>query len=314
MSARTPFSFTHLQKQGIVILLIIISGIFLLQYTYFTWLVPTRDVSSIPDMIEQPEPIQLVEINTAAPDEWKRLPGIGPVLSQRIVKYRQAIQGFSGIEDLYKVYGLSDSVLIRIKPYLYVDSTRLRVANLNDEPTFPHKTWSDFEPQAVSPIGINTADTSEWKTLPGIGQVLSTRIVKFRAIMKGFSRIEELKKVYGLPEETYQQIQPYLRLDTFDLEMDATFFHNRDSSSQQPYFAYDSTQSPASKNHYPTQTHARSDSRAVDPSLRININVSDSASLTKLPGIDPGMAGRIIKYRSIMDILPKRSICMLYME
>jgi competence ComEA-like helix-hairpin-helix protein len=257
MSARTPFSFTHLQKRGIVILLSIISGIFQLQYMYFTWLKPSPNVFHIPDMQDHPVSMQLVEINTATPEEWKKLPGIGSVLSQRIVKYRQAIQGFSEIEDLHSVYGLSDSVWVHIKPYLYLDSTKLNVAKPSSENTFYPKSWSDFEPQTVSPIGINTADTSEWKTLPGIGQVLSKRIVKFRAIKKGFSQIEELKKVYGLPEDTYQQILPYLKLDTFALKMDSTFFEGQDTSSQKPYFTHDTAQSSNSKNHYPAQSYSR---------------------------------------------------------
>ena len=44
------------------------------------------------------------------------MPGIGSVLSRRIVKFRDALGGFVSIDQLYKVYGLDSSVIKNIEP------------------------------------------------------------------------------------------------------------------------------------------------------------------------------------------------------
>ncbi len=63
-------------------------------------------------------------------------------------------------------------------------------------------------------IELNSADTTELKKLRGIGSKLSQRIVKYRNKIGGYHSVEELKAIYGLQEETYQQIAPHLWIDT----------------------------------------------------------------------------------------------------
>lgn len=47
-----------------------------------------------------------VNINTANQNELEKLPGIGPVLAQRILDYRQQKGPFRSIEDLQNVSGI----------------------------------------------------------------------------------------------------------------------------------------------------------------------------------------------------------------
>lgn len=63
-------------------------------------------------------------------------------------------------------------------------------------------------------IELNSADTTELKKLRGIGSKLSQRIVKYRTKLGGFSSKEQLRSVYGLSEETYQQIETHIWVDT----------------------------------------------------------------------------------------------------
>ena len=55
-------------------------------------------------------PIAKKDINRATTLELQKIRGIGPVLSERIVIYRDRIQAFSSMEQLAEVYGLSDNV------------------------------------------------------------------------------------------------------------------------------------------------------------------------------------------------------------
>lgn len=61
-----------------------------------------------------------LEINTATAADLEALPGIGPVLAQRIIDYRQKHGQFKKIDDLIKVSGIGPKNLEKIKPYLII--------------------------------------------------------------------------------------------------------------------------------------------------------------------------------------------------
>jgi len=56
------------------------------------------------------------------------------------------------------------------------------------------------------PLDINKCDSADLEKLPGIGPVLSARIIRYRNLLGGYSSTGQLKEVYGLPPETYQLI------------------------------------------------------------------------------------------------------------
>ena len=58
-----------------------------------------------------------VNINTASKRELDALPGIGEVLAQRIIEYRNANGPFGSVNDLTKVKGIGEKTLEKIKPY-----------------------------------------------------------------------------------------------------------------------------------------------------------------------------------------------------
>ena len=51
------------------------------------------------------------------------LPGLGPVLSQHIVRFREVFGGFHDIDNLYEVYGLDSNVVDGVKSFVTVDAT-----------------------------------------------------------------------------------------------------------------------------------------------------------------------------------------------
>jgi len=66
-------------------------------------------------------PGQKININTASATELETLPGIGPVLAQRIVEYRQTNGPFSRPEDIKKVKGIGDGIFADIKDWIIVE-------------------------------------------------------------------------------------------------------------------------------------------------------------------------------------------------
>jgi len=57
----------------------------------------------------------LVNINTASESQLAKLPGIGPSIAERIVRYRQKTGLFKTPEDLKQVKGIGDKTYIKIK-------------------------------------------------------------------------------------------------------------------------------------------------------------------------------------------------------
>ena len=66
------------------------------------------------------------------------------------------------------------------------------------------------EEQAPQKIDINRAEPWLLEALPGIGEVLAQRIVDYRSENGPFKRIEDLLKVGGIGEATFEKIRDYI--------------------------------------------------------------------------------------------------------
>jgi competence protein ComEA len=66
------------------------------------------------------------------------------------------------------------------------------------------------EEQSLQKIDINRAETWLLEALPGIGEVLAQRIVDYRNDNGPFRRIEDLLKVSGIGEATFEQIKDFI--------------------------------------------------------------------------------------------------------
>lgn len=73
----------------------------------------------------------LIDINQMDSAALEQLPGIGPKLSQRIIRYREKLGGFYSIEQLQEVWGLPDSTYQKIKTRLFADSSVIEAADVH---------------------------------------------------------------------------------------------------------------------------------------------------------------------------------------
>lgn len=68
-------------------------------------------------------------------------------------------------------------------------------------------------------ITLNVTDTAQWKKVPNIGSSYAARIIKYREKLGGFTSISQLKEVYGIDEELFDKISPYIKEESNCLEI-----------------------------------------------------------------------------------------------
>ena len=62
----------------------------------------------------------LVDLNAATASELEELPGIGPVLAERIVQWREDNGRFTDVEVLGEVSGIGDALMAQLRPLVRV--------------------------------------------------------------------------------------------------------------------------------------------------------------------------------------------------
>ncbi len=77
--------------------------------------------SASPPAASQPAP---VDLNTASAEALTAIPGIGAVMAERIVAWREQNGPFERVEDLLKVKGIGDKSLDKLRPYVKVGKSR----------------------------------------------------------------------------------------------------------------------------------------------------------------------------------------------
>lgn len=63
-----------------------------------------------------------LDLNRASVDELESLPGIGTVLAQRVIAFRESVGGFQKIEDLREVKGIGAKKYDRLKALVTVST------------------------------------------------------------------------------------------------------------------------------------------------------------------------------------------------
>jgi len=190
------FGFTRRERRAsflLLILIFIVAG--------FRYIIPQRNIiieeipvkimktsvtgSDFSKSINNPQR-ELVELNTSDSASLEVLPGIGPVLSVRIIKFRKLLGGFASVDQLREVYGLSEEVFNIISSRVYVDTS------------------------AVKKININKAGYKDIRRLPYFDNYEVNVILKYRKLKGSISCIGEMVDNKLITPEKAKKVRPYL--------------------------------------------------------------------------------------------------------
>jgi competence protein ComEA len=64
-----------------------------------------------------------MDLNLATAAELESLPGVGPVMAERIIEARKAAPGgtFGSLEELRAIRGIKAKTFLRLRPYLKIE-------------------------------------------------------------------------------------------------------------------------------------------------------------------------------------------------
>jgi competence protein ComEA len=210
------FGFTRRERRSSFLLLLIIIFIIAVRYTVPVSNIEIEDITgellieSSTLIYEAEEYIPERKLFSFDPNlssyDTLLLLGLTEREARTLISYRNKGGQFRKAGDLNRIYGIDESKAAKLIPYVVVTPVR--------EKTVP----ADSILQSRYRIEINSCDSASLVRLPGIGPVLSVRIIKYRNLLGGFANIEQIKEVYGLPEETYELIKSSLFVDTLTIK------------------------------------------------------------------------------------------------
>ncbi len=134
---------------------------------------------------------QKQDLNAATAKQLQKVNGIGVVISERIIKFRNRFEGgFIADVQLQDVYGLTPEVIKKATNQFTVKT-----------------------PRVVEKIKLNTATVDQLVTVQYIDYDLAHHIIEQRQLREGYTSLNELTKVKDFPINKIEIIKLYLSLD-----------------------------------------------------------------------------------------------------
>lgn len=127
------------------------------------------------------------DINTATQEELMKIYGIGEGFSNRILKYKEKLQGFTYIDQVAEVYGLEKEVYERV-------AARFEV-----------KT-----PPVIVKKDLNAISRYDLSKIPYIKYGESNKIIGLRSEVGMFKHLDDLLQIEGFDEARIKRLALYL--------------------------------------------------------------------------------------------------------
>jgi hypothetical protein len=129
------------------------------------------------------------DLNTATAEDLLPIRGIGEKLSERILKYRERLGGFSAKKQLSEIYGLSEEVITEV--------------------------WKYFDlltPAQITKVDLNLASKKELSKVPYLNYKEVEALLIFRSEQGNLSSLKDLQAI-GFSQEKIEQLSWYLKAE-----------------------------------------------------------------------------------------------------
>lgn len=211
-----------------------------------------------------------IDINTASSEELQELYRVGPKTAEKIILYRDENGPFKKIEDIMNVSGIGEKTFERMKDLITVGGGSAKASTAKKTTSTAKKTTSATTSSGSKKININTASATELTQLKGVGPATAASIVEYRKANGNFKSTSDLVNVKGVGPKTVEGIKDQITI---------------------------SGGSSAKKATTATKSAKPAASAVSSGKSKVNINTASASELTKLSGVGPATASKIVEYR-----------------
>ncbi|RYD70488.1 MAG: hypothetical protein EOP55_22145, partial [Sphingobacteriales bacterium] len=229
INLKKHLSITKKQWNGLVMLLILVVAVVALNFVNKT---PYKDstinhtalVRAI-RLLNEPDvkhgTLFTFNPNKLSVAQWKKM-GLNDRQISVIKNYEDKGGRFFSKQDVKKMYAFSLKDYERIAPYI----------DLPERSTYTKKTF------LTVPIELNTADSATLTKVYGIGPAFARRIIKYRTLLGGFYSKQQLKEVYGLDADKYDEIKDQVKVNASHLQKITINLAEASELNRLPYLDY----------------------------------------------------------------------------
>lgn len=134
--------------------------------------------------------------NTLTEEEGLKM-GLNNSVIKAMIGFRQRGGRFRFPTDLKKIYTLKEEEYAILEPYIQIATD----------------TSISLPAKKKVVVELNTSDSLDLQQLQGIGPSFARRIIKYRELLGGYSRPEQLMEVYGMDSLRYFNLAQQLSVD-----------------------------------------------------------------------------------------------------
>ena len=220
---KSHFWYNKSQRNGVFLLALIIIILQISIYSEFYKIEQNIKVNN-PEILafqHQIDSLKLVEIENRKPRIYPFNPnfitdfmgeqlGMSTKEIDRLLAFRKTNEFVNSKQEFQDITKVSDSLLHKISPFFkfpewVVTQERKKNAATHFRPAKRNAKLVSSK-YKISTTNINKATAEDLKTINGIGTAFSSRIIKYRSKLQGFSYNSQLYEVWGLEKEVADKV------------------------------------------------------------------------------------------------------------
>jgi DNA uptake protein ComE-like DNA-binding protein len=163
--------------------------------------------------------------------------GFDEKVARRIIKYRNKGGRFHSKDDLNKIYGIDHTLVRSYWDYIMIPRIQQYQQKVK-QVSYAKPAMRAVEKTKPITVYLNSSDSTELKSIKGVGSYWSNRIIKYRVALGGFISKDQIREMYGIREGLADSIIKSTELGESNVKK-----YNINSSSLQylakhPYLSY----------------------------------------------------------------------------